>query len=311
MVSANCIYGTHLHRRAEQGVPISSFGYSGSLGPSNWASLNPNNSACALGKNQSPIVLPQLITTDSGSATNNNNDTSSNSSIISILSKPPQIKFFSTSTSTSGEGEGEGEGGDSEEGLLLENLGTTIQVVVNGTMILVERDGNGNGNGNETEFQLRQFHFHTPSEHRIGDEFFVMEMHLVHERVSDGTIAVIAIKFELTIDGSTTSLLTTIVQNLSSISTPGTSTRITRALDFSQLVTAIQDPDTPIYQYTGSLTTPPCTEGVRFLVVSKPMPLNVATFNAMKRVIKFNSRYAHNIPGEPKLLQLASAGDGL
>jgi len=51
-----------------------------------------------------------------------------------------------------------------------ENLGSTIEVVVNGTTKVAG-----------TEFALKQFHLHTPSEHRINDEYFPLEMHMVHE----------------------------------------------------------------------------------------------------------------------------------
>lgn len=51
-----------------------------------------------------------------------------------------------------------------------ENLGTTVEVVVAGKTKV----------GNDT-FALKQFHFHTPSEHRINDEYFPIEIHFVHE----------------------------------------------------------------------------------------------------------------------------------
>jgi len=53
------------------------------------------------------------------------------------------------------------------------NVGATLQVATNGTTIV---DGE--------EYALRRFHFHTPSEHRINDEFYPLEMHMVHESVS-------------------------------------------------------------------------------------------------------------------------------
>lgn len=51
-----------------------------------------------------------------------------------------------------------------------ENLGTTLEVVVKGKTTF---EG--------TEFELQQFHLHTPSEHRINDEYFPLEMHMVHQ----------------------------------------------------------------------------------------------------------------------------------
>lgn len=52
-----------------------------------------------------------------------------------------------------------------------ENLRTTVQVTARGTMTF-----------GGAEYQLRQFHFHTPSEHRLSEEWFPLEVHFVHER---------------------------------------------------------------------------------------------------------------------------------
>jgi len=81
-----------------------------------------------------------------------------------------------------------------------ENLGTTLETIVTGNTLF-----------NGVNFTLQQFHIHTPSEHRINSEFFPMEMHMVHE-AADGSIAVIAIPFQLSEDGSTTQLLTAVTQ---------------------------------------------------------------------------------------------------
>jgi hypothetical protein len=60
-----------------------------------------------------------------------------------------------------------------EQAVEFENLGTTIEVIVNGTTSFAG-----------TDFRLKQFHVHTPSEHRLGDEYFPLELHFVHEGVS-------------------------------------------------------------------------------------------------------------------------------
>lgn len=54
-----------------------------------------------------------------------------------------------------------------------QNLGTTAEVVLGGTTLV----------GGVGEFKLEQFHFHTPSEHRIGGQHFPLEMHLVHTQI--------------------------------------------------------------------------------------------------------------------------------
>lgn len=92
-------------------------------------------------------------------------------------------------------------------------------------------------------------------------------------------------------------------EKLSEISTPGTVTE-TGALDFAPLIEHVQT--TSLFQYAGSLTTPPCAEGLTFLVTQQPLPLNVATYNALKSIIKFNSRYTQNTLGQTNLLEVGA-----
>jgi carbonic anhydrase len=254
-VSASCAHGTSLHRRqaTEEGkVEVAKFGYSDEQGPLNWAGLDPANSACATSKVQSPIVLGDDI---------------------QKATEAPKCDFPSVQEAE------------------FENLGTTLETVVEGTTNFGGKD-----------FKLAQFHLHTPSEHRINDEYFPLEMHMVHE-AEDGSIAVIAIPFQLTEDGSTTELLTNVIQNIESVREPGSVAK-TGPLDFAELVEAVQTK--PLFQYTGSLTTPPCAEGLTFLVMEEPMKLNVKTYNAVKNVIKFNARYSQNKLESTNMIQVAS-----
>lgn len=120
---------------------------------------------------------------------------------------------------------------------------------------------------------------------------------------ADGSIAVIAVPFQLTEDGSTTELLTAVIENIDDVREPGTVTK-TGALNFEELINAVQTK--PLFQYVGSLTTPPCAEGLTFLVLEEPLPINVRTFNTLKSVIKFNARYSQNSLGEGNLLDIAA-----
>lgn len=111
--------------------------------------------------------------------------------------------------------------------------------------------------------------------------------------------------FQLSEDGTTTELLTAVTENLSEIATPGTVTE-TGPLDFAPLIKHLET--TPLFQYKGSLTTPPCAEGLTFLVTKEPLPLNVKTFNAIKSVVRFNSRYTQNSLGKENLIGVGSTG---
>ena len=119
-------------------VAVSRFGYEGPNGPLNWYGLNETtNLECDVGKHQSPINLNSSIATVPGSSLN-----------IDILDYP--------------------------EGAEFENLGTTIEVIVNGSL----RDSG-------TNYSLFQFHFHTPSEHRIDREYFPLEAHFVFQSTGE------------------------------------------------------------------------------------------------------------------------------
>lgn len=66
--------------------------------------------------------------------------------------------------------------------------------------------------------------------------------------------------------------------------------------------------DSEVYQYDGSLTTPPCTEGVKWSVVKDPAFVSADTFAGAKAVLGFNARYTQNAPGERNLLHHAAEG---
>lgn len=131
--SANCMYGTSLFPRAAGAatVEVSKFGYTGLQGPLNWAGLSAENSACATSKVQSPINID---------------------STVQLAAEAPKVVIPDV------------------EAAEFENLGTTVEVIVNGTTTL-----------GGTKFSLKQFHFHTPSEHRVAEEYFPLEIHMVHE----------------------------------------------------------------------------------------------------------------------------------
>jgi hypothetical protein len=141
--------------------------------------------------------------------------------------------------------------------------------------------------------------------HEATGELFILPS-LAHGEIltaSDGQIAVIAAQFQLTENGETTSLLTSVTEKIAAISSPGSVTE-TGALDFAPLVDVISKQ--ALHTYEGSLTTPPCAEGLKFFVTSQQLPLDVATFNKIKAVVGFNARFTQNNIGAENLLALSS-----
>ena len=280
MAEAMCHYGTkraprsNLARRAESG-----FGYDELNGPLDWHGLSDGNKLCATGKNQSPVNIY------SGSF----NKVSGSSFNFTIDSAP--------------------------DGVELENTGHNVQVYAEGS---AEVDGGS--------YQLAQYHFHTPSEHRIDTEYYPMEVHFVFQNEGKfleqekrlvvllgvlltglghtaEELAVIGFMIEVASStDSTSNVIVASLKNVNEVPNGGDDTT-TPALNFSGLEDHISNSD--VFTYDGSLTTPPCDEGVIFNIVAQPIYIDVATFRSVKKVVKYNSRYTQNAPGQINLLENA------
>ncbi|CAH0054007.1 unnamed protein product [Clonostachys solani] len=171
------------------------------------------------------------------------------------------------------------------EGAEFENLGTTLEVPANGTFTTA----------NNT-YNLAQFHFHTPSEHRIDLEYYPMELHFVFQ-AADKSIAVVAFVIGL---GPADPLLTSVFEYAVGAATPGEAT-LTGPLVFADLEDHFSSSN--VFEYSGSLTTPPCSENVLWYVSAQPLTVDQGTYTKVKRILKFNSRYTQNTPGGMDLLQ--------
>lgn len=108
------------------------------------------------------------------------------------------------------------------------------------------------------QYQVIQAHFHSPSEHRVSGNLYPMEIHLVHAD-ENGELAVVGILFD---EGEENSVL----NRLDSFRPPDM-TPSTEPIDYNELITS----RTEYYTYNGSLTTPPCSEGVLWIVLKKPI----------------------------------------
>jgi len=151
------------------------------------------------------------------------------------------------------------------------NNGRTIDVTVgSGNFITV---------GNET-YELQGFHFHRPSEEKINGKGTEMVMHLVHKS-AEGKLAIIAVLLER---GQPHPLMQTIWDNL--------------PLEKNQAVgpSIVIDPNEALperreyFTYMGSLSEPPCTEGVLWLVFKQPRQASPAQMALFSRLYPLNAR---------------------
>lgn len=110
-------------------------------------------------------------------------------------------------------------------------------------------------------FELKQFHFHAPSENHIDGKSYPMEAHLVHSD-KDGHLAVIAVMLE---EGEANQGIEAAWAEMPE--KEGEKHALTAAVAAESLLPANRD----YYRFNGSLTTPPCSEGVWWLVMKAPV----------------------------------------
>ncbi|MGH8700384.1 MAG: carbonic anhydrase [Burkholderiales bacterium] len=134
-------------------------------------------------------------------------------------------------------------------------------------------------------FELRQFHFHAPSENKVSGKQFPLEGHLVHAD-KDGNLAVVAVMFQ---EGAANALLAKLWEKMPAKA--GDRNALPAGLSVSQMLPADRD----YYRFNGSLTTPPCSEGVWWLVVKKPMTVSKAQVDQFSKAVGF----ANNRPVQP------------
>lgn len=130
-------------------------------------------------------------------------------------------------------------------------------------------------------YQLEQFHFHKPSEEAIDGRHAAMVVHLVHKD-DEGRAAVVAVLLE---PGKVNPMIATLWNNLPAAT--GTEVEVRDvAIDPTDLLPA----DRAYYTFAGSLTTPPCSEGVTWFVLKNPSVLSPGEIERFGRAYPMNAR---------------------
>ncbi|RDW63410.1 hypothetical protein BP6252_10955 [Coleophoma cylindrospora] len=157
-------------------------------------------------------------------------------------------------------------------GAEFENLGSTVEVIATGGSLAF----------NGKSYSLAQFHFHNPSEHRINGTSAAAEAHFVFQ--SGSSLAVVGFMIN---SGAQDPLLGAVLSKVDQIPQGGNTTT-TGPLSFKALTASLNS--NPVYRYSGSLTTPPCTEGVEFIISSKALTVDAATLSKAKASFGPNAR---------------------
>jgi carbonic anhydrase len=136
-------------------------------------------------------------------------------------------------------------------------------------------------------YDLLQFHFHRPSEERVNGRQFDMVAHLVHKDI-DGRLAVVAVLLDR---GSAHPLIQAVWNNLPL--EKGEPLPARTALDMNALLPA----ERSYFTYMGSLTTPPCSEGVLWMVMKSPVGISTDQIAIFSRLYPMNARPIQSVSG--------------
>lgn len=224
--------------------------YSGETGPEMWGNLSTDFKACATGQRQSPINIKTAVSTVDSSLS---------------LSK----SMFS-------------------------DMG---QLLVNDFQNLVTATHNGHAVGvsgiqgfltyQNNDYKLLQFHFHTPSEHRIDDTLYKAEVHFVHQSAA-GKYLVVGVLIDEAVTSPAywgTDLLDKFPKSKDESPVPALE------LSYANLIQGLLgDAAVNYWTYSGSFTTPPCTEEVTWVVVKQVAAMSGDHINALQKATGVNNR---------------------
>lgn len=247
---AFCCFTTSTTFSAEDESGIQvKWGYSGDKGPAEWGRLDPAFALCAKGKTQSPINIQKFKTTF-------------NSLTMNYQSAPMMI---------------------------IDDGNTELDI---GNSHVITNDGHGiqlnfpQGSSKETitfkdkEYHLVQFHVHTPSETILRGRAFPMEIHFVHQGES-GEVVVIAVFVKT---GASNPVLQKLIANFPQDHGIEHAIKDER-INPMDLIPTKHD----YYNFMGSLTTPPCTEGLHWIVMANPITATNAQISSFKNAAGTNN----------------------
>ncbi|MDJ0716414.1 MAG: carbonic anhydrase family protein [Prochloraceae cyanobacterium] len=157
---------------------------------------------------------------------------------------------------------------------------SALHIVNNGHTIQVNPDHNNHLTLATDKFDLLQFHFHHPSEHVIANEHFPMEAHFVH-RNSQGELAVVGIFIK---EGRENHVLKTFWEQMPE--KKGPSRLVNGHVNIHQLLPNKK----ASYRYMGSLTTPPCSQIVRWIIFEEPIEASSEQIQAFAKIYPHNNR---------------------
>jgi carbonic anhydrase len=165
-----------------------------------------------------------------------------------------------------------------------------LTIIDNGHTIQVNYAPGSSIDVGGSRYELLQFHFHKPSEEKIDGKAHDMVAHLVHKN-ADGKLAVVAVLLD---KGGGNPVIATIWKNLPKEKEKEVAVA-SATVDAASLLPASK----AYYAFEGSLTTPPCSEGVRWMVLKTPVKIAAGEIAAFGRIYPMNARPTQPLNGRP------------
>jgi carbonic anhydrase len=161
----------------------------------------------------------------------------------------------------------------------------TAEVINNGHTVQVNLPANSSFNAGGSVANLLQFHFHTPSEEKINGVSYPMVAHFVH-KTAEGKLSVVAVLFK---KGKPNQALASVFKAL-----PAEGSTV--KLD-SFDPAAVLPTERAYFKFMGSLTTPPCSDGVQWQVLKQPVEVSAGQLAAFRKLYKMNARPVQPLNG--------------
>lgn len=169
---------------------------------------------------------------------------------------------------------------------------TNIDIINNGHAIQVKYDAGSYIEVDGVQYVLQQFHFHAPSEHSINGKLADAEVHFVHKS-KDGVLAVVGILIN---KGAENAPLQSFWSKLPEKKGPA------QTLEGQFNANDVLPPTQTTFRYDGSLTTPPCTEGVKWIVMTEPITMSEAQLAAYTKLFhEGTNRPEQDLNGRPEV----------
>jgi len=220
--------------------------YTGNTGPQNWGNLVPEFKLCSSGKMQSPIDIISASTVNQSAS-------------LKVAYHPVTLRLYS---------DGKGMVKLPHDIKTIENDHTVEIVFTTKDREIFQL--------NHENYYLAQFHFHMPSEHTLNGQHFPAEVHFVSEN-KGGKIAVVGVWIK---EGKENPALDKILNNL-----PKAENSLLVKKDIKIDPATLLPKNHNFYNYAGSLTTPPCTEGLNWIVMKTPITASTKQIQAMEKML--------------------------